>query len=230
MIDQANAGVSAARNTGIAAARAAYVAFLDADDEWLPDFLGRVTGLVQRFPDAAVFGAGVLRQSHGACVPARVAGVMRNHCGIVPNYFRTSGLLTSSSVVVRRSAFDVVGSFALGIPFGEDLEMWFRLASRFPVGFHGRPAAVLHCDASNRATNRELPSGLDLLTRALRAVEGAPEIPDEVKKAARAYVRRCSGSRTSSGASPWVRCAERALSQARGVAYSGPRPPGTGCY
>jgi glycosyltransferase involved in cell wall biosynthesis len=188
VLDQANAGVSAARNTGIAAARGTFVAFLDADDQWLPDFLERVAGLARRFPDASVFGTGVFRQSHGVRLPARVAGVSQHHCGIVPNYFGTSGLLTSSSVVVRRSAFDVVGRFALGIPFGEDLEMWFRLASRFPVAFDGHPAAVLHCDASNRATNRELPSGLDLLTRTLREVEAVPEISDEVKRAARAYV------------------------------------------
>ena len=50
-IDQANGGMSAARNTGIRAARGAFIAFLDADDWWLPEKLARQIDLMQRRPD-----------------------------------------------------------------------------------------------------------------------------------------------------------------------------------
>ena len=55
VIDQANAGVSAARNRGIDAAKGDLIAFLDADDLWNPDFLSAIMRLYQRFPWAGLY-------------------------------------------------------------------------------------------------------------------------------------------------------------------------------
>ena len=60
LIAQANAGCGAARNAGLAAARGDFVAFLDADDEWLPRFLERAVHALERFPGVLVYqGASV---------------------------------------------------------------------------------------------------------------------------------------------------------------------------
>jgi glycosyltransferase involved in cell wall biosynthesis len=50
LIQQENAGASAARNTGIEAATGNWIAFLDADDEWLPDMLQRQTDILTQHP------------------------------------------------------------------------------------------------------------------------------------------------------------------------------------
>ena len=55
IINQTNAGVSAARNTGVAASTGDYVAFLDADDWWEPTYLERMAQLIEDYPDAGLY-------------------------------------------------------------------------------------------------------------------------------------------------------------------------------
>ena len=55
IINQTNAGVSAARNRGIKEARYNLIAFMDADDEWKPDYLDTQYRLIQKYPECSVF-------------------------------------------------------------------------------------------------------------------------------------------------------------------------------
>ena len=58
IISQENAGVSAARNRGIEEAKGDWVAFLDADDEWLPGYLNEISILISEFPHLQMLGTG----------------------------------------------------------------------------------------------------------------------------------------------------------------------------
>ena len=55
VIPQENQGVSAARNTGILNANGEFICFLDADDEWRPDYLATIDSLTERYPESAIF-------------------------------------------------------------------------------------------------------------------------------------------------------------------------------
>ena len=55
VIPQENQGVSVARNTGILNAGGEFVCFLDADDEWRPDYLATIDSLTERYPESAIF-------------------------------------------------------------------------------------------------------------------------------------------------------------------------------
>lgn len=146
LIHQANAGVSSARNAGAVASTTPFVAFLDADDEWLPECLEEMTRLVTHFPDAAIASVRLSRRSASGLVVADSGAVPDDHFGIVANpiaaYRRGYGILSSSSVVVRRDAFDAVGGFPQGEAKGEDIYLWLRLLLCGQLAHSSRPLSI----------------------------------------------------------------------------------------
>lgn len=157
IIRQENAGVSAARNLGITKSQGELIAFLDADDEWLPDFLFTIERLVNKFP-----GAGIYATNYAICTedellksPTLSEIPVYPWEGIVLSYFRSVGLgdplVCSSAVCIPRSVFNQVGNFSIGKRMGEDLDMWGRIALQYSVVFSRYEMAIYHHEASNRA-------------------------------------------------------------------------------
>jgi glycosyltransferase involved in cell wall biosynthesis len=157
LVHEENAGASAARNRGIAESRADLIALLDADDEWLPDHLETLRRLSAEYPNCGIYAmayevvdARGSRKVHGV-----FDGIPKSPWeGIIPSYFRSATdayPVWTSAVAIPRRIFDSVGLFPVGVPRGEDVDMWCRIALKYPICYSTQVGAVYHKEADNRA-------------------------------------------------------------------------------
>jgi len=192
LIRQTNAGVSAARNRGITESRSNLVAFLDSDDEWMPELLATILDLRRSYPEAGAYATGYMIANAQGCLslfrPRRLR--CTEWTGIIPDYFRLGiGCVWSSAVAVSRNVFAKTGMFRTGITFGEDLDMWFRIALRFDIAYSATPMAIWHQDAMNRASNR-IHEVTSPLRNSLAEIQRDGSIPATITTRALSYIER----------------------------------------
>lgn len=134
---QPNNGVAAARNAGIRLARAPLVAFIDSDNQWLPDHLAVVMEVLRRHPEAVLASTcrGYLNVGSQEAAEAELVDVLpqlllRNDVGFV------------SGTAAHRDALLAAGGFDERLSVAEDSELWVRLAMRGPFAYVRRRTVV----------------------------------------------------------------------------------------
>src|SRR6202050_5077646 len=189
VLRQKNSGVSAARNAGLAAARAPYIFFLDADDVLLPDALARMTATLDRMPQCvACFGHHIKIAEDGSELSMQAdlrwklfpaADTLRQ---LIAKNFIFCG-----TICVRTDAARAVEGFNPTLRLGEDWEFWCRLAVL--RGFSGMPndVVLLYRQRSSSANHRLRRSPLQPNFEAIDAVYSNPVIrqrflPSELKR------------------------------------------------
>ena len=154
-VPQENRGAAAARNTGIRLAKGDLVAFLDADDLWMPLFLEREVGALGRFPHAALAFAEGYQIDHGGQIwrstlptaPEAFWGWIRDlgnpSVGAVEGQMYKELLMRNfirapSAVTVRKACLERTAGFDEKLA-GEDYSLWLQLARRHTFVFVNMP-------------------------------------------------------------------------------------------
>jgi glycosyltransferase involved in cell wall biosynthesis len=132
LLRQENAGVSAARNKGIGAARHDWIAFLDSDDTWLPHKLARQQELLEENPELRVCHTDEIWIRNGRRVNPGKRHVKPE--GWIFRQCLPLCCVSPSAILVHREVFEQVGNFDEQLPACEDYDMWLRIFHRFPVG------------------------------------------------------------------------------------------------
>ena len=145
-----NVGVSNARNKGVAMASAPIVTFLDADDWWEPTFLEEMAGLIERHPDAGIYGTGyyIVKNGKKRLAPIGVDEGFEegeiNYCAV---YAKTLCMpLTSITVAMPKAVFDETGGFKPHLKLGEDFDLWIRIALKHKTVFLNKPLSNYNQD------------------------------------------------------------------------------------
>ncbi len=155
IISQENSGVSVARNKGVEEAKGDWIAFLDADDEWLPDYLSTLMNALIKYPTAEMIGCSSyykdLRTGQMNCN----ALIDRYYHQIVRiNYFMNPDRMTHvGATIFKKSTFICVGGFKTGIRINEDLLLCGLIAMRGNYVYVGDAFHVYVGGVSGQATS-----------------------------------------------------------------------------
>ena len=136
-IYQDNSGVSSARNAGIKEAKGSWIAFLDSDDEWMPNKLEQQKGVINSFQEAWLCHTNEIWIRSGVRV-----NQMKKHQKYGGNVFENCldiCRISPSSVLIKKEVFEMVGLFDESLKVCEDYDLWLRITSVLPVIFLDEP-------------------------------------------------------------------------------------------
>ena len=157
VIAQENQGVSVARNTGILNASGKYICFLDADDEWRPDYLATIQSLTDKYPESAIFVTAYAVNMGGGKINHSTR--LEPETGCLPSYWLTLAkgydFVWTSATTMRRDTLIQAGLFKPGEKIGQDLDMWARVARINPrVAYSSRICVNYNRAAEQNARTR----------------------------------------------------------------------------
>ena len=142
-ISQVHLGPAAARNRAIRMSNSPFIAFLDADDEWLPAKLERQIALLKDQPGVGLVSSFCLlgdSANESGRVPSRNVHLSgRLFRELIRNCF-----VFTPTVVVRRRCLEEVGLFRESLAVSEDFNLWLRIAARWRIAYLQEPLAVVH--------------------------------------------------------------------------------------
>ncbi len=189
VLSQSNRGVSAARNLGIRHSAGELVAFLDSDDQWLPQKLERQLASFDPADRCFVCHTDEIWIRNGREVPQK-----KQHRKQGGRFFERAlrlCLISPSSVIISRRLLDSVGWFDEELQAAEDYDLWLRVTAFHNVHFIPEPLVVKHGGHEGQLSNT-IPAIDRFRVQAIVKILGNPDLIPEYRHAAeRELARKC---------------------------------------
>ncbi len=169
-IYQENQGASVARNRGIEAAKYNWIAFLDGDDEWIPEKLALQIDHLKRHPQLVWTTANFTNclcadNRQGPNAPIKLIDKALEGKEYFEDYLTyplQGGCGWTGTMLIRKDILIEAGLFRPGQLRGNDIDLWYRIAyRRYPIGFISQPLATYHMNIANSIT--QVQKKIDLL-------------------------------------------------------------------
>lgn len=148
VFSQMNSGVSAARNRGALLAKNQYLAFLDADDTWEPNFLQEISNLINEFPHAGIYATNnkfiypsgkVMLESFSDLFNGNNIGIIEDYFGLFAKIQKSP--FSNSNLCIPKKIYDEFGGYKEGVKLTEDSDLWCRIALKYDIAYNIRPLA-----------------------------------------------------------------------------------------
>lgn len=162
LITQANSGVSVARNTGIKNSKHRWIAFLDADDWWHPEYLQHLFQVIKQTPAAQTIASGFYCIQDAPDWQPTPWPLNPPELEIIENlptrWMQGIPFFTSSICVKREFLMKQTVWFQEGESKGEDLDLWFRLAEQAPIHYLNLELVAYRVEQAGSLSERNSPT------------------------------------------------------------------------
>ncbi len=149
-----NQGEGAARNSGVQHAEGEYIAFLDDDDEWLPNKLQLQVELLDAQPKHVGFVHSALINFYADTgEEVEKKRPVETVSGKVFDRLLQDNFVILSTVMARKECFDAAGPFDLSIPAGLDYDMWVRISQNYEFAYIDTPLIKYRIHRNNLGSN-----------------------------------------------------------------------------
>jgi glycosyltransferase involved in cell wall biosynthesis len=153
----ARRGPAAARNTAIAASRGRIIAFLDSDDEWLPEKLEKQVKAFEEAPaDVGVVYTGTWRYFKGKKYGLPSPSIRNKEGDVLKTVLRGVYLVPTPSAAVKKECLDRAGLFDESLPALEEWDLWIRLAKACRFAYIPELLTVSHYTPGSVSADRLL--------------------------------------------------------------------------
>jgi hypothetical protein len=142
-ISQAHAGPAAARNRAIRESVSPFIAFIDADDEWLLEKLERQISLLRRNKSLGMVCSDCLICESGSEENRHILVDDVPHSGRLFQHLVRNCFVFTPTVVVRRQCLEEIGLFNEALPVSEDFNLWLRIAARWEIAIVPEVLAIV---------------------------------------------------------------------------------------